>query len=138
MPDTNEITAEGAVRLTLEFPVPPDGRASWVNELFTPLVFPWCDSWAEVENKAIRILAGSDASAPIYIYIFQNYRSSMIQYVLPSQLGQGDFPGAGQSQIVCDYPASYLELTITGYLDQPFSPYAFGLPDSKLGPISGF
>ena len=40
------------------FPIPPEGYASWVNELFTPLVFPWCDSWAEVENKAIRILAG--------------------------------------------------------------------------------
>jgi hypothetical protein len=121
-----------------ELPVSDEGNASWVNEFFTPLVFPWCDSWGEVENKAIRILAGSDADSPILMYIFQNYRSSMIQYVFPTQLGRGDFPGAGLYQTVNDQPAHELWLEFEGAIDLGQVTVNAHVAYGPYGPVGGF
>ena len=70
------------------------------------------------------------------MYIFQELPLEPIEYVLPSQLGQCNFPGAGQYQIACNRPASYLERPFQAVIGQSVS--VLGVPDGKLGPIGGF
>lgn len=100
--------------------------------LLTDLMFPWCNSWAEMQKKAFRIYNASNGQ--LLGYVYQHYVSSMVEYIdawVPEPPG-----GRINGNTVIGRPASYLGITIglrgTGEL------YITGEGTPPLGPIGGF
>lgn len=98
-----------------------------------PWVVPWCDSWSEVRNKAWRVFDGPSSNSPLRAYIFQNYKSSLVQWCRAELVGQPGLSFGGST--LWDQPSSWMNIGIN--LDAP-GVQILGSGWPPYGPINGF
>jgi hypothetical protein len=105
---------------------------SWKPSENDPIwvVIPWCDSVEEVNEKAIRIHFGTDASGPIQAYIFQHYTTSLIQTMDATRT---EFPGAP----AFPFPATTMDIDIWDP-PPPGNSIVWAVGYRPFGPMGGY
>ena len=89
---------------------------------FDDVIFPWCNSRSEVENKAFRV--SSIETGEVFMYLFQSYQDNKICWSLPS----AEDPWGGR-HVIRNGSASNDEQSPLPAIDVYIMPdFVFGLP----------